>query len=482
MKKRVTQITALLLAVGMLVGCGKGSTVSSNSTLNPEDFEGTENFITIVDCPPNPLDEKGMELYTGLGVNTFVLTEDYTPMVGDEGLGETYKESIKTLGQKGLNVWIRNMWNDPDYFDLEQAKTGSSYGTPYTMEPRKITTEFSEFSEVKGFYMADELFMVTKEDNPATEDNESLHCAMDQMDKLVEWKNTYYPDAYWHINHVPSTSYDHWPSGESYATFVQHYIDTILKKLTSGGRSICFDNYPLTGAGKISDSYILDVVTFANAARDYNATAEEGQKADFGICLQTFMNTNPGFELRDITSAADITFQMYTGMAAGAHLFEYFCWRSYDSFGMYGMVDETGEKRVYDYVKEANERALPFEKVVLSFDWKGLTAKKGDMSGKDDTFGDVKDLLIQDTGSLSSISSRYDTIVGCFEKDGQDGFMVVNYTEPILDMTNAVTLTFKNCSQVLVYTEEGTEVKNLTEEGQLRLTLDAGQGAFVIPK
>ena len=92
MKKRVTQITALLLAVGMLVGCGKGSTVSSNATLNPEDFEGTENFITIVDCPPNPLDEKGMELYTGLGVNTFVLTEDYTPMVGDEGLGETYKE------------------------------------------------------------------------------------------------------------------------------------------------------------------------------------------------------------------------------------------------------------------------------------------------------------------------------------------------------------------------------------------------------
>ena len=60
--------------------------------------------------------------------------------------------------------------------------------------------------------------------------------------------------------------------------------------------------------------------------------------------------------------------------------------------------------------------------------------------------------------------------------------MVVNYTEPILNMTNAVTLTFKDCSQVLVYTEEGTEVKNLTEEGQLRLTLDAGQGAFVIPK
>lgn len=484
MRKKLYRIAALLVAACVLTGCagGAGKTGKVTDALNPEDFESTETFITIVDCPPNALDEKGMNLYTEMGVNTYILTEDYTSMVGDDGLSDTYKESIETLGELGLDVWIRNMWNDPDYFELDQAKTGSNYGSPYTMNPRSITTEFEEFSEVTGFYMADELFMYTKEDDPTTEDNESLHCAMDQMDKLIEWKNTYYPDAYWHINHVPSSSYDHWPSGDSYATFIQHYIDTILKKLTSGGRSLCFDNYPLAGDGKIRDSYILDVLTLANAARDYNATAEEGQKADFGICLQTFMNTNPGFELRDITSAEDVTFQMYTGMAAGAKLFEYFCWRSYEGFNFYGIVDEAGEKRVYDYVKEANERALPFEKVVLSFDWKGLTAKKGDMSGMDDTFGEVKDLLIEDTGSLTSISSRYDTIVGCFEKDGQDGYMVVNYTEPINDYTNAVTLKFEGCSQALVYTEEGTEQMNLTENGELRLILEAGQGAFVIPK
>ena len=484
MKKKWYRIAAFLVAACILTGCasGAGKNGKTSEVLKPEKFESDKTFITIVDCPPNPLDEKAMELYNELGVNTYILTEDYAPMVENGTLSDVYKQAIKTVGEKGLNVWIRNMWNDPDYFELDKDKEGSNYGSPYTMSPRKITTEFSEFSQVTGFYMSDELYMYTLEDNPDTEADERLYCAMDQMDKLIEWKNKYYPDAFWHINHVPSSSYDHWPSGESYHTFIQHYVDTIIKKLESGGRSICLDNYPLIAGGKIKDSYLLDLLTVANIARDYNAEAKEGQKANFGICLQTFMNTNPGFDQRDITSSDDITFQMYTGMATGATLFEYFCYRSYEGFGMYGIIDETGEKRIYDYVKEANDRALPFEKVLCSFEWKGLISNKGEMSGKDDVFGDLRDLELQDTGSFSDVDSRYDAIVGCFEKDGQDGYMVVNYTDPINDFTNAVTLKFEGCSQALVYTEDGTKQMNLTENGELRLILEAGQGAFVIPK
>lgn len=481
MKKRY-QAVALLLSVCMLGGCaGSAGKTGSKVTLNPSDYETDKTMITIVDCTPNPLDETAMELYTNLGVNTFVLTEDFVPMVDNGTVSDAYKKAIETLGDKGLNVWIRNMWNDPDYFTSDQAKEGSNYGTPYTMNERNITSEFSDYSEVTGFYMADELYMQTLEDNKATEPDESLYCAMDQMDKLVEWKNKYYPDAYWHINHVPSSSYDHWPEGNSYADFIQHYVDTIVRKVESGGRSICLDNYPLIDGGKIKDSYIFDLLTAANITRDYNAEMPEDNKANFGICLQTFTNTNPGFEQRDIVSSDDVTFQMYTGMACGASLFEYFCWRSYSGLNMYGIVDEAGEKRIYDYIKEANDVALPFQKVALAFEWQGLTANKGEMSGKDDVFGHIQGLGLEDTGSLQSINSRYDTIVGCFDKDGQDGYMVVNYTDPINDFTNSVTLQFTNCSQALVYTEEGAKQLNLTADGELRLILDAGQAAFVIP-
>lgn len=481
MKKRMYQIVALLLSVCMMTGCGAGSTEKKNTvTMNPENYETSETFLTLADLTPNALSPEALQLYSELGLNTFVLTEDFTPFVEDGTLGDGYKASIQAAGDMGMNVWIRNMYNDPDYFQLDADKTGSNYGTPYELTARNLTTEFAEFPAVTGFYMADEPFMITREDDASTDYDESLFSAMDQLGKLVEWKNQYYPDAYWHMNHVPSASYDHWPSGSSYADFIQYYVDNIIKNLTSGGRSICLDNYPLTRAGTIADSYILDLLTVANITRDYNAEAAEDQKATYGICLQTFENANA--DIRDITSTEDVTFQMYTGMAMGARLFEYFCYRSIGGIGLYGIIDDAGEKRIYDFIQEANDRALPFEKVLCAFEWKGLTSCKGEMSGKDDTFGDIRDMQIEDTGSLTSLSGRYDTIVGCFEKDGQDGYMVVNYTAPNEKLTDVVELTFAGCSQVLVYRESGTEQMNLTEAGELRLSLDAGEGAFVIPQ
>lgn len=482
MRKKLCRVLSLVMVTCMLAGCSGSKVNVSNKKIDPKDFETDKTFITLVDATPNVDSEEEMKLYTDLGVNTFVLTEDYVSMVEDGTLSKSYKNSITKLQDLGLNIWIRNMWNDPDYFDSDKAKEGSNYGSPYSMQPRKITTEFSEFPGVTGFYMADELYKKTLKDNPETEADESLYCAMDQMGKLVEWKNKYYPNAFWHINHVPSSSYDHWQE-DGYPEFVQHYVDTILRKLTSGGRSVSLDHYPLTAADNIDDNYLFDLLTCANITRDYNKSVEEDQKANFCICLQTFQNTTvSAMRTRDITSSDDITMQMYTGMACGASMFEYFCWRTYSAFGMYGIVDEAGGKRIYDHVKEASDTALPFQKIVLGFDWQGLTVNKGEMSGKDDVFGEVDGMTIEDTGVLNNIDSRYDTIVGCFKKGEQDGYMAVNYTNPILKRTNAVTMNFKGCSQALVYTEEGTKQVNLTEDGDLRVVLEPGQAAFVIPQ
>ncbi len=480
MKKKMCQMTALVLSLCMVAGCG-GKNKETTVTLNPEDFESDETFITIVDSTPNALQEDALERYCELGVNTFVLTEDFVPMTEGGTLSDSYKKAIRAAGEKGLNVWIRNMWNDPDYFECGADKTGSNYGSPYQMNARNITTEFAEFSEVTGFYMADEAYMHKQEDNPKTEYDESCFSNFDDLTKLIDWKNKYYPNAYMHMNHVPSASYDHWPAGTSYGEFIQYYVDTIVKRLESGGRSICLDNYPLLEGGTLSDTYLADLLTVANITRDYNDKAAKEQKATCGICLQTFQNTNENARLRDITCPEDVTFQMYTGMAVGARLFEYFCYRSYDSFGLYGIVDSAGEKRIFDYVKEANERALPFEKVLTSFDYRGTTVSKGEMRGRDDVFGQLGSLLLEETGSLLKVSGRYDAIVGCFQKGEQNGYMVVNYTAPNENLTNAVMLEFQDCSHALVYTEDGVTDRKLTAKGELRLSLNAGEGAFVIP-
>ena len=477
MKKCLCLLLAVVMLAGLLTACG-GST---GKTLNPADYETDMQIITVADMPPSPFIAEDVKLYKDLGFTHWILTEDHVPMVDDGTLHDSYKEAIEILTEEGFEIWIRNMQNDPDYFQTAESNPGSNYGYQYTLEPRNITDDFSQYSAVTGFYMMDEPFQNTKTDDPSTEDREDLHPAFDQLDKLIQWKNTYYPDTFWHVNHIGSGSWDHWPAGNTYADFIDAYVETVLKKLEgNGGKSICMDNYPLPeGGGAIKEAFLHDVLVLAHATKNYNDSVSEEQQATMGICLQTFQDVN--LRLRDITSSSDVTMQMYTGMACGARLFEYFCYRSLDSAGLFGVIDMSGQPRIYDYIKEANERALPFQKIVCAFDWYGTTVNHGSQSGLENVFDVVNNLVTDETGVLTKVESRYDAIVGCFKQGQQDGYMVVNYTAPDLNQTNMVTLYFPGCTSALVYTEEGVEQVDLLEDGSFRVTLGCGQAAFVIP-
>lgn len=479
MKKTVCWTLVMLILLGMLSGCNGSS--EKKQVMNPADYETDEKMILVADMPPSPFAADAVKLYKDLGFTHWILTEDHTPMVYEGTLHEGYKEAIEILTEEGFEIWIRNMQNDPEYFQLAETKSGSNYGYQYTLEPRDITDDFSAYPAVTGFYMMDEPFLNTKEDNPGTDDREDLHPAIDQLDALIQWKNTYYPDAFWHVNHIGSGSWDHWPAGSSYADFIDAYVENVIKKLEgNGGKSICMDNYPLPdGGGVIKEAFLYDVLVLAHATKNYNDTVSQEQQATMGICLQTFRDVS--LRLRDITSSSDVTMQMYTGMACGARLFEYFCYRSMDGIGLFGIIDMTGQPRIYDYILEANERALPFQKIVCAFDWYGTAVNHGSQSGPENIFEVVDSMVAEETGVLTDIDSRYDAIVGCFKQGEQDGYMVVNYTAPDLDQTNMVTLTFPGCTTALVYTEEGVEQMDLVDGGILRVTLDCGQAAFIIP-
>ena len=162
------------------------------------------------------------------------------------------------------------------------------------------------------------------------------------------------------------------------------------------------------------------------------------------------MNTSSKVKLRDITTPEEVTFQMYAGMACGAELFEYFLYNSIPGAGMYGIMNDSVEKRIYDIVKEANDRAFPFAGVIRAFDWKGLitsaagTEAQRDLSNER-AFNAVEGMTATETGVLKTVSSRVDTVVGCFEKDGKDGYMVVNYTSPVVKKRDTVKLSFDGC-------------------------------------
>ena len=442
-------------------------------------------FIRIADLPPDPTDHADLEKYKNLGMNVCLLTEDDVKLVSGGTVSQDYKKAIENIGSHGMQVWIRNMFNDPDYFECDAYKEGSNYGEEYEMEPRHITGEFEAFPQVTGFYMADEAYMYQLPREPVVEwmkPDSWQYASFDRLTKLVDWKNKYYPHAFWHMNHVPGQSWDHYLPRDGqiydYEDFLTSYTEVILKRLKGCGRSLCLDNYPLIGKNYLEKDYLFDLMTAAKVTRKYNETAAPEDQATFGICLQTF-EAKSMFDdrRRDITMPEEVTLQMYVGMALGARLFEYFSYRSYKR-EFFGILDPEKNNRIYGHVKTAGDRAAFYEPILSGFQSRGGYMVPGSqLSHNTAAMVMAKDLFCEP--HEIRVRSQYDTLVGCFTADGCKAYMLVNYTDPIRQCTGKVTLEGGGVTQLRLY-KDGREEVLTAEDGVFTVTLEPGNCAFVV--
>lgn len=440
-------------------------------------------FIKLADLPPDPMDEKALRYYKDLGFSICLLTEDDVKLVDGGTISADYKQAIQNISDCGMQVWIRNMFNDPDYFDSEGVTEGSNYGSPYEMEPRHITDEFSEFPAVTGFYMADEAYMYRLPERVNIDwmrSDSYKFASFDQLCKLVDWKNKYYPDAFFHMNHVPSQSWDHYLPRDgkiyNYEDFLTEYAHTILKRLKGCGRSLCLDNYPFIGENYMEKDYLFDLMTAAKVTKAYNAEAAPEDHATFGICLQTF-NAKGMFDdrHRDITMPEEVTLQMYVGMALGARLFEYFAYRSYRQEFL-GIIAPNGSDRIYDVVKTANDRAAFLEPILSQYESFGAYMVPGSLySHNTAAMVMARDLFCKPYEI--SVQGEYDTLVGCFTHGEEKAYMLVNYTDPIRNCISTVTIR-GGISELKLY-KDGEESIVKANDGCVTVTIEPGNCAFV---
>lgn len=442
-------------------------------------------FIRLADLPPNPMDAAALKHYQEMGFHVCLLTEDDVKLVDNETVSREYKQAIQNISDLGMQVWIRNMFNDPDYFDSDGKLDGSNYGWSYEMEPRHITDEFSEFPAVTGFYMADEAYMYQLPERVPIDwmrSDSHKFASFDQLTKLVDWKNKYYPDAFFHMNHVPGSSWDHYlpRNGQiyTYEDFLTEYANVILKRLKGCGRSLCLDNYPFIGENYLEKDYLFDLMTAAKVTRAYNAEAAPEDQATFGICLQTF-EAKSMFDdrKRDIKMPEEVTLQMYTGMALGARLFEYFCYRSYQH-EFFGILDPDGNDRIYENVKIASDRGAKMEPILSQYDSIGGYMVPGSLySHNTAAMVLARDLFCKPYEV--SVQGQYDTLVGCFTGVNEKAYMLVNYTDPIRKCTSTVTLEGNGVTELKLF-KDGKELHLKAENGIFTVTLEPGNCAFVV--
>jgi len=135
----------------------------------------------------------------------------------------------------------------------------------------------------------------------------------------------------------------------------------------------------------------------------------------------------------------------------------------------------------YYAAKKVNKEVHLLEDIILSFDWQSVMYQNVDEDNPNvafeylDGFKDV----VNSHPKINNYSVTQDSIVGCFkDKDGHDGFMFVNYSEPGRKLSDDITVNFNDTSLLLVY-ENGVE--KIVYGNTYTFTLEPGEGRFVIP-
>lgn len=182
------------------------------------------------------------------------------------------------------------------------------------------------------------------------------------------------------------------------------------------------------------------------------------------------------------TTLAEVRWQVYMNLAMGAKRMDYFAF-SQTKGGSYMIVGVDPLPNYY-FVQQTNAELSRVEHVFAAFEtWVGV--KTFAASGKSLSAGLQ---MVVDKGqnldsltNVKSVSTSGELVVGeMVDGEGNHGYMLVGYDDPLNGNSTEVQMTFDGALGFIVY--RGGE-RTLVEavDGAYSATLAAGEGVFVIP-
>lgn len=273
----------------------------------------------------------------------------------------------------------------------------------------------------------------------------------------------------------------------TYENYVEYYMQN------GGGdeEAFMFDIYPLSGNslnGQINGRWLAVLELLAATSKKYD------------VDLYSYLAT---MSIRSQTTRRpaedDMRYVSYVNLAYGVKGFAYFCYMSpgsppYDgeftaqdwALLYYEDVNDWStyyKTSTWDIVQTVNNEMKSLEDVILSFEWQGVMKSAGSQattSAGKNCFRNAKNWLKGHDG-IKKFSSTEDAILGVFtDENGYDGFMLVNFSDPLYNEENTVTLEFRGATRAVVYILGEGQVVDLVD-GTYTVTLQPGEGQFIIP-
>ena len=296
----------------------------------------------------------------------------------------------------------------------------------------------------------------------------------DTLRRIKEGWDRVFPDKEGFINLNPMVqtyAYLGLNEGENYQEhYVRRYVEEVKPKV------LAFDNYPMMvdGWGEPSIQAMF--------LKNLESCAEEAKRANLPLwCFIQALSYNPSTRS---PNEAELRYQILTSMAYGVKGYKYFSYWTLDHDGApdtAAMVSKKGEKTdAYYAAQTINREVLAFDHVYLNYDWEGTMCVLGEGNTKNKCFSMLSNPL-QSHERIKSVKANQDTVIGTFkDKNNNDAFMVVNFSDPAYGLSDTVELQLKGASKAVCYIQGIRSVVE-TKKGKLNLQLPPGNGAFVIP-
>ena len=442
----------LALALGAIMFMGIVSGCASDKFVGEPDYSDSKLLFHIgawVAPPPDLATEEVYQTLAESGINTIYSLYGNT---------NTAEKELALAEKAGIGFYMRDdtIWQLLDMSDEEIAQTD-------------LFDHYKNSPAFNGHLVVDE---------PGVPQFASLGELKPKYEKMFPGKDFY-------VNLFPTYAGASLWKTNTYFDYIDQWIQTVQPEFIS------YDSYSLLadayGETSLQEDYLYNKEIIAEKAKQA------------GIPFWTFIQTI-GFGLvnRRPQSKADIGFQVYTDLAYGAQGIQHFCyWQPLtDDRGTVfteAMISKDGEKSdIYDYAQAVNLEIQTFANAFLNFEWQGTTNYLNEAGKKCPNFSLVnsssalkeqlkKEYPTQESGRIKSVENREDLIIGSFQdKQGYDGFMITNFSDPAKNLKNEVKVTFKNAKKAVVYAGGTRKVVDLVG-GTYATTLNSGEGHFIIP-
>lgn len=261
--------------------------------------------------------------------------------------------------------------------------------------------------------------------------------------------------------------------------YLKPFIETVEPEVLS------YDAYGLQEGGLIRSRYL----------RNFDILSHNAQQNDLPFWYTMLSSAHDATDGRYVVPTdKELRWQSAMAITYGAEVLLHYIMTSHETDDYVCMLDYSSKSptEIYDDVALVNQEFLAWQDIYRSYEWVGTV--KVDVGKENLLLSDFEyDIPFKNAGILTGVKSDQDMLVGVFQNNGQNAYMITNAGDTTdTDLWMRLNFTMNDANVKLQLAPGSYQCAAVINRGQISyvpvnadntvdITVSAYDGAFVIP-